>query len=305
MPGFRPVPFRDTAGWGPWPGCFFSTLTHVLAQTRQDMERFNALGVPGSRLTLAGNIKFDQPLRKVDPPEQAAFRRWFGLSVDDRLWLAGSTHAGDERFLFSVFQQVRCRVPGLKLIIAPRDPGRCRQVAKELAKQGCSPVFLSQTRDRPDDPTGPRPDHPMGPGPASGGDPSAGGVPENGPVMLLDCLGVLSSAYTVCDVAFVGGSLVPCGGHNPLEPAMFKKPVVFGPHMDDFSEIADLLLVRNAACQATDADSLARALENLLTCPESASDMGARAFTVFKENAGAMDRTLDCLAGLGLGDGHV
>jgi 3-deoxy-D-manno-octulosonic-acid transferase len=290
---------------GPLAGLFFSKLTHVLAQTRLDMERFNALGVSGSRLTLAGNIKFDQPLRQVGPSERAAFRHWFGLSGDDRLWLAGSTHQGEERLVFSAFQKVRCQVPGLKLIIAPRDPGRCRQVAKELAKLGCSTVYLSQTRDRQNDPTGPRSHHPMDPGPENGKHSPAGDGPETGPVMLLDCLGVLASAYAVCDVAFVGGSLVSCGGHNPLEAAMFKKPVVFGPHMDDFSEITALLVARNAACQATDADSLALALENLLTCPDHASDMGARAFTVFKENAGAVDITLDCLAGLGLGEGHV
>jgi 3-deoxy-D-manno-octulosonic-acid transferase len=313
--------FKGYRRLGPLAGLFFSKLTHVLAQTRQDLERFNALGVSGDCLTLAGNIKFDQPLRQVDPAEQAALRHWFGLSGDDRLWLAGSTHTGEERLVFSVFQQVRNHVPGLKLIIAPRDPGRCRQVAKELAKQGGSPVFLSQIRDRLNDPTGSGQDHPggpgqdhptgpgqnppAGPGPASQNNPSAEDVPETGPVMLLDCLGVLASAYAVCDVAFVGGSLVPCGGHNPLEPAMFKKPMVLGPHMDDFSEIAALLLARNAACQATDANSLALALKTLLTRPDHALGMGARAFSVFKANAGAVDRTLDCLAGLGLGDGHV
>jgi 3-deoxy-D-manno-octulosonic-acid transferase len=297
--------FQGYRRLGRLAGLFFSTLTHVLAQTPRDVERFTALGVSGSRLTLAGNIKFDQPFRQVGPSEQAAFRHWFGLSGDDRLWLAGSTHQGEERLVFSAFQQVRCHVPGLKLIIAPRDPGRCPQVAKTLAKQGCSPVCLSQTRFRPGDPTDPRSDHPMNPGPKYGRNPSAGDVPETGPVMLLDCLGVLASAYAVCDVAYVGGSLVSCGGHNPLEPAMFKKPVVFGPYMDDFSEIAAQLLARNAACQATDGDSLARVMENLLTCPDQASDMGARAFTVFRENAGAVGRTLDCLSGLGLEDGHV
>ncbi len=321
--------FKGYRRLGPLAGLFFSKLTHVLAQTRQDLERFNALGVSGDCLTLAGNIKFDQPPRQVDPAEQAALRHWFGLSGDDRLWLAGSTHTGEERLVFSVFQQVRYHVPGLKLIIAPRDPGRCRQVAKELAKQGCSPVFLSQTRDwlnyptgsgpahptgsgpahpagrGPDHPAGPGQDLPTGPGPESQKNPSAEDVPETGPVMLLDCLGVLASAYAVCDAAFVGGSLVPCGGHNPLEPAMFKKPVVFGPHMDDFSEIAALLLARNGAWQVMDENSLALALKTLLTSPDHALGMGARGFAVFKENAGAVDRTLDCLAGLGLGGGHV
>jgi 3-deoxy-D-manno-octulosonic-acid transferase len=262
---------------GPLTTLFFSKLAHVLVQTRQDMDRFNALGVPKERLTLAGNIKFDQPLLVVTKEQKKAFRAWFGISGNEKLLLAGSTHPGEEIMLLSVFQQVRQKVPGLKLMIAPRDPARCRQVAKELAEHGCAPVFLSQTRTRP----------------------------ENAQVMLMDCLGVLTPAYSVCDAAFIGGSLVPCGGHNPLEPAMFKKPVLFGPHMDDFSGVVDLLLAHNAACQVMDQGGLSRAVERLLIRPALAADMGNLAFTVFQQNAGAVDRTLDTLAGLGLVDTHV
>ncbi|HKK98664.1 MAG TPA: 3-deoxy-D-manno-octulosonic acid transferase, partial [Desulfotignum sp.] len=117
--------------------------------------------------------------------------------------------------------------------------------------------------------------------------------------------GVLSSAYAVCDAAFIGGSLLPFGGHNPLEPAMFKKPVLFGPHMDDFSGIAALLLAEKAACQVADRDGLARALQMLLTQPDQAADMGNRAFQVCEKNTGAVDRTLDRFCLLGLKESHV
>jgi 3-deoxy-D-manno-octulosonic-acid transferase len=119
--------------------------------------------------------------------------------------------------------------------------------------------------------------------------------------MLLDCLGVLANAYAVCDVAFIGGSLVPCGGHNPLEPAMFEKPVLFGPHMEDFAEVADLLTARKGAVQVEDAGSLACHLTDLLTRPDRAAEMGHTASAVFQENAGAVACTLAVLSQLGIG----
>ena len=256
---------------------FFSGLSHVLVQTKKDQDRFEALGLPNERLTQAGNIKFDQPLLVLDKKQKLDLKTWFGMHNADRLWIAGSTHPREESVLLTVFQQVRQAVPGLKLVVAPRDPARCAQVADDLARQGCRPRLLSQTRYQPD----------------------------NTPVMLLDCLGVLSSAYAVCDAAFIGGSLLPFGGHNPLEPAMFKKPVLFGPHMDDFSGIAALLLAEKAACQVADRDGLARALQMLLTQPDQAADMGNRAFQVCEKNTGAADRTLDRFCLLGLKESHV
>ncbi len=256
---------------------FFSGLSHVLVQTGKDQDRFEALGFPKERLTLAGNIKFDQPLLVLDKKQETDLKTWFGIQKTDRLWIAGSTHPGEEGMLLAVFHQVQQAVPGLKLVVAPRDPARCRQVADALARQGHRPRLLSMTRDHPD----------------------------KTPVMLLDCLGVLSSAYAVCDAAFIGGSLVPFGGHNPLEPAMFKKPILFGPHMDDFSGIVDLLLAQKAACQAADQDGLAQALQMLLTRPGLAADMGNRAFQVCEKNSGAVERTLDRFCLLGLEDSHV
>jgi 3-deoxy-D-manno-octulosonic-acid transferase len=258
---------------GPATAPFFSGLTHVLVQTRRDLERFNALGVPESRLAVAGNIKFDQPLKTLNNTERSALEKWFHITESHRLWIAGSTHPGEESLLWEVFQQVRKRVPGLKLLLAPRDPARCSRVAEEISKKGGSPVLLSTTRKQP----------------------------EDADVMLLDCLGLLAKVYAVCDVAFIGGSLVPCGGHNPLEPAMFEKPVLFGPHMEDFTEVADLLTARKGAVQVADAGSLARHLTDLLTRPDRAAEMGHNAFAVFQENAGAVARTLAVLSPLEIG----
>ncbi len=262
---------------GPAGSLFFPRLTHVAVQTRRDLERFNALGVPMSRLTLAGNIKFDYPLKTMTDTEKNELENWFQMGNTHPLWVAGSTHPKEESMLWEVFQQVRRQVPDLKLLIAPRDPARCGQVARDLAKKGGKAILLSATRNRP----------------------------EDTPVMLLDCLGVLARAYAVCDAAFIGGSLVPCGGHNPLEPAMFKKPILFGPYMEDFAEVSDRLLARAGACQVKDANDLAGNLADLLAFPDRAAQMGLRAFTVFKENAGAVDRTLTLLSQLQTGEKNV
>ena len=262
---------------GPAGALFFSRLTHVAVQTCRDLERFNALGVPMSRLTLAGNIKFDYPLKIMTDTEKNELKSWFHMDDTQPLWVAGSTHPKEESMVWEVFQQVRQQVPDLKLLIAPRDPGRCKQVARDLTKKGVESILLSTTRTQPKDV----------------------------PVMLLDCLGVLAKAYAVCDAAFIGGSLVPCGGHNPLEPAMFKKPILFGPHMEDFAEVADLLLARAGACQVEDANALADTLADLLACPEDAVQMGNRAFTVLEENAGAVDRTVAILSILKPGGKYV
>jgi 3-deoxy-D-manno-octulosonic-acid transferase len=258
---------------GPAKSLFFSTLTLVAVQTRQDLVRFNALGIPESRLTLAGNIKFDQPVAGLQEAEKKDLENWFHITDSDRLWIAGSTHPGEELILWQVFQQVRQKVPDLKLVLALRDPARSRQVAGEISQNGGAPVLLSGVRNQPQD----------------------------APVMLLDCLGVLAKAYAVCDVAFIGGSLVPSGGHNPLEPAVFGKPVLFGPHMEDFAEVAELLAARKGAVQVANAESLACHLMDLLTQPDRAAEMGHNAFSVLQENAGAVGRTLEVLSQLEIG----
>jgi len=258
---------------GPATALFFSGLTHVLTQTRRDLERFKSLGIPESRLTVTGNIKFDQPVKTLKDEERTALEKWFHLTGTQRLWIAGSTHPGEEVLLWEVFQQVRQRVPGLKLLLAPRDPARCAQVARELSKRGGMPVLLSATRNQP----------------------------EDAEVMLLDCLGILADAYAVCDAAFIGGSLVPCGGHNPLEPAMFGKPVLFGPHMEDFAEVADLLTARKGAVQVENTESLSSHLTDLLTQPDRIAKMGHNALAVLQENAGAVARTLAVLSQIWIG----
>ncbi len=249
---------------GPLANLFFSTLSCVMAQTRQDALGFEQLGVAGDRIQVTGNIKFDQPCPKLSREEMSALVRDLGFHPDDRIWMAGSTHPGEEPMVVRAFIQARQTDPALKLVIAPRDPGRCAALLKELPLAGfrvacyLDPLESKTCVD----------------------------------IMLLNTIGILAKAYAVCEVAFVGGSLVARGGHNLLEPAMFGKPMFFGPHMTDFREMAQLFLQGKGGIQVEDGKVLTRELEKMLRNPDHCTRTGLNARQIFKDNAGALNACL-------------
>lgn len=269
---------------GPGCGLFFSGLNQVMAQTPLDADRFEKLGVPKYRISIPGNIKFDQPRIRMDADGEAAMRKTLGLLPGHRVLVAGSTHDGEEEMILAAFNRVRQQIPELRLVLAPRDPARSGRVEKLAVGCQCDPVRMSRLGERPDTRSTTRQE--VRPEPR----------PQTGDVVIIDRLGVLARAYAVGDVAFIGGSLVPLGGHNPLEPAMFAKPVLFGPHMTDCFLVAEMMTRENAAFEVDTADALAGRLERLLADPDLARDMGHRALDVFNRNAGAVARTLDRLA---------
>jgi 3-deoxy-D-manno-octulosonic-acid transferase len=252
---------------------FFSRLTGIMAQTLLDKERFRRLGVDENRVWVTGNIKFDQESIPMDGAKCALLRSRFGIGDGDRVWIAGSTHRGEEEIVLDVFASMKPKIPGLKLILAPRDPGRSRQVIKNiLLSDKWNPVLLSQSG------------------------------PDNShhDVIIIDGLGLLATAYAVCDAAFIGGSLVPRGGHNPLEPAMFGRPILFGPYMTDFVEVSHLLIQQKGAFQVDTARQLADKLAAILTDPELGDQMGRAGLRVFSRNAGAVDRIISRMEDLNL-----
>jgi 3-deoxy-D-manno-octulosonic-acid transferase len=178
--------------------------------------------------------------------------------------MAGSTHPGEESIVIRAFIQARRIDPTLKLVIAPRDPYRCAALLRELPLAGFKVAcYLDPPADK-----------------------------KGADIMFLNTIGVLAKAYAVCLCAFVGGSLVDRGGHNLLEPAMFGKPVLFGPHMTDFREMAQLFIQGKGGIQVEDERALARELEQMLGNPEYCRRIGQNARQVFKDNAGAIDRCL-------------
>jgi 3-deoxy-D-manno-octulosonic-acid transferase len=238
-----------------------SPLAAVGAQSSGDRDRFLRLGVPKERLAVTGNLKFDQP--EPAGGEGDALRRAWGVHEDPVL-VAGSTHRGEEKVVLEAFQMVRQRYPQFRLLLAPRHPERVPEVEallKSTALRWCRRTELA----------------------------------PNAEVLILDTVGELASTYALATVAFVGGSVVSVGGHNPLEPALRRKPILSGPHLENFREIARLLNEAGAAWVVQDSDTLAQAILQLAEDPAQAGRMGERAYQVVAQHRGAADRTLAML----------
>jgi 3-deoxy-D-manno-octulosonic-acid transferase len=241
----------------------------VLAQTGEDVSRLRAIGVPAERVRLGGNLKYDVRAAACSALVEAIQA---GVPSGGRLLVCGSTLEGEERTLLEVWPVLVAQVPELRMILAPRHPERFGAVADLLGRSGVSWFRRSEW-------TG------------------FGGRFEAGAVMLLDSIGELASVYSLATVAFVGGSLVAAGGHNPLEPAQFGAPIVMGPHYANFREIVERLRAAGGI-RIADREELGGVLKELLTDAEMAAGMGVRAREVFAAEAGATARTVEGLLGL-------
>lgn len=224
----------------------FNTFRTLAMQTSQDADSLRQLGVEPARLVVLGNLKYDAALS--DSGTMAALDRG-ALRIPHQavVLVAGSTHSGEEEILFNVFQRLASVRTNLFLVMAPRNVERGAELAGMAVRRG-----LPVSRRSLD-------------------------VAEESSVLILDTLGELSSVYAVCDVAFVGGSLVPQRGHNPLEPALHGKPVLFGPYMEDFAEISRDLLAAGGARQVADEEELFSALSLFLSDPVERERAGRRA----------------------------
>jgi 3-deoxy-D-manno-octulosonic-acid transferase len=246
----------------------FSASSLIAAQTREDAARFIAIGAQSARTRVIGNIKFDLESSPEDLFEGAALRSSFG---DTRpIWIAGSTHAGEEEQVLSAHQELRAGQVNALLLLVPRHPDRFPAVTSLLNRQGWRYTRWS---------TGVMPD-------------------RSAQVVLVDTVGDLAALYATADVAFVGGSLVPIGGHNLLEPAAFGLPVLTGPSHFNSREIARLLLIQGAALQVGNARELSAALAQLLADPLQRQRMGAIGRHVVESNRGSVARLLGLIESL-------
>jgi 3-deoxy-D-manno-octulosonic-acid transferase len=239
----------------------------IAAQTVVDAKRFASIGADPNRILIAGNLKFDQGGSET---EGAIGREDLGLAPGERLWVAGSTHPGEESALLDAYGRVRAREPRLVLLLAPRHLDRLGQVEGAIRQAGCEPIRRSAARTTPRTGVGP-------------------------PVILLDTLGELAGVYAEAEAAFVGGTLAPIGGHNLLEPAARGKPVVFGPHTHKCEEIARALLDAGGGVRVDSADALARELTRLLTDDALRARMGESGREMVMRNRGAVERTVAML----------
>jgi 3-deoxy-D-manno-octulosonic-acid transferase len=251
---------------------FLEPLSRVLAQSRTDADRLNTIGCRPWAVTVAGNLKFD--VRAAEKAE--ATRLLKALATDLRFVVAGSTLEGEEAALLEAWPRLLESDPKLAMILAVRHPERFGAVAALLDKSGIPWVRRSDWSSQPAATL-----KPLAPG----------------QIVLLDTIGELASVYSLASVAFIGGSLIPAGGHNPLEPAQFGVPIVMGPHFANFRAITEDLLTHHALRIASNAD-LAPTLIDLLRNWTKAAAMGARAKQVFSSHAGATARCMDALTEL-------
>jgi 3-deoxy-D-manno-octulosonic-acid transferase len=239
-----------------------------LMQSDAHAERIRAMGAPPERVQVTGNLKFDA-VQAARLPERLV--KLLGGSGPRPLWVAGSTVGGEEEMVLSAYHQVRRAVPEARLVVAPRHPERFDAVAPLVEAAGFRCLRRTAL------------------------DPLAW---QDGEVLLLDTIGELSQLYALASVVFVGGSLVPSGGHNILEPAGAGKPVVVGPHMENFQEIADEFRAQEAVVEVATADDLAGAVASLLVDEARRSRLGERARELVVRNRGAVARSADALAAL-------
>jgi 3-deoxy-D-manno-octulosonic-acid transferase len=237
-------------------------------QTAADRDRLLALGVAPSRAAVTGNLKFETP----EPPRRPEVEaRIGGLAAGRPVWIAGSTMAGEEEAVLDAFAAAGGGERAL-LVLAPRHPERFPAVAELLAGRSVRHQRRSAAEA-----------------------PAAGAATD---VLLLDTLGELASVYRLGQIAFIGGTLVPKGGHNPLEAARFGVPVVVGPSMENFREIADFFDGAAAWRRAADAGELGRVFDGLAADPAGARALGERGRALIEANRGALARTLELVAPL-------
>ncbi len=249
---------------------FWRILANIdlfLAQTEEDARRLKAIGAAESRVFVTGNLKFDIKL-SVSPAITEQLRRV--LPQDTRVIVCGSTTEGEEELVLAAFRQVLQQFPNTIMILAPRQPERFEKVAALIASAGLPFVKRSTW------------------------DPQAGATLGAGSIFLLDSVGELASVYALADVAFVGGSLVPLGGHNILEPAQHGVAVLTGPHTFNFREIVRIFEA-GGGLRVVSADDLSSSIMNLLNNHQEREQLGRRARELFLENTGATGKTITAL----------
>lgn len=258
--------------WGPVRSFYRAMLGLVslfLMQSDRDVERVISLGADPRFVRRTGNIKFDQPMTELSGA--GISRSDLGVGEHEPLLVAGSTHPGEEEAVISAYRLIVKACPSTVLLMAPRHIERAEQVETMLRSQGMTVQRRSAFRT---------------------GDAVAGSGPR---AVILDTRGELASVYREAAVAFVGGTLVPIGGHNLLEPAVWAKPVLFGPYTDNCAEIAAMLSRAGGGVRVMDAETLAQQVIRILTHPDDGTQMGRLAHHVIRQNQGALQRTLDAI----------
>jgi 3-deoxy-D-manno-octulosonic-acid transferase len=246
-------------------------VDRICAQSAADAGRFRSLGAGAERVVVTGNMKFDAtPPRAGELPQLLG--EAFELAHRSPVIVAASTMPGEEALLLPAWAEIRRRHPQALLILAPRHPARFETVAQLLNQE--RQAYVRRTA-------------------LAAEEQEVASQIASAEILLLDTIGELAGILELADVVFVGGSLVPTGGHNLLEPAFWARPIVIGPHMWNFRDIAQLFLQAGAALQVRDAQELSRAVLELLGNAARRRELGQAAKQVLEHHAGATERVLE------------
>jgi len=241
-------------------------ITIIATQSSDYAERFISLGAPVQNVQITGNIKFDIKFPHSIREQGEAIRRYF--STTRPVWIAASTHEGEEEIILDAFTMVQSQQPDCLLVLVPRHPERFTVVAQLCKRKGLSTACYTDN-------------------PAK--------YSQITQVYLLDVLGLLPAYYATADVAFVGGSLVPAGGHNMLEPACLGLPIITGEYLFNFNEVANLLSSANALYKVRDASTLTEVVLQFLADANLRFSVGERARKVVIENQGSINKIVNLL----------
>ena len=247
-------------------------LSQVAAQTDADARRFIALGLDPARVTVTGTLKYDIELHHSDWQQGQARRQHYlaGRPAPAHILIAASTHRGEDEQVLAAFASLRKSFPETLLILAPRHPERFQPVAELVEKRGFCMARLSESEP----------------------------LRRTTEVLLADTMGELMALFASADIAFVGGSLIESGGHNPLEPAVCGLPVLMGPHVFNFAQVVQTLTAAGALQTVHNSAELATCAQKLLACQRTRQRRGEAARAVVNSNRGALQRQLDLLTDL-------
>lgn len=255
-------------GWlGKWMRAMLRPVKAVAAQSAIDAKRFHAIGVDKDKIWETGNIKFDLQLPSY--LQEAGTELRYDLGNERIVWIAASTHDGEEAIALNVYQSLKEEFPNLLLFLVPRHPDRFNKVASLCLERNLKVIRRSQKQ----------------------------ACPEDADVFLGDTMGELPLFYAASDVAFVGGSFVPVGGHNLLEPAAVGLPVLTGPQLFNFVTISEMLVQAKGAVIVQDENALKEHLASLLRNSALRHTQGKQAKMVVEENRGALDKLLKLVDG--------
>ena len=242
--------------------------------SKTDADRIHAMGAPSGKIRVNGNAKYDHTIISPDPAVEREMRRILNLVPSDRVIVAGSTRGGEEAMLLDAYERIRSKYPDILLILAPRHIKRAPDICALIRNRG----FKCQLRTE------------IG----------RGKTERTAQILVTDTFGELFSIYSVATVVFCGASLVPLGGQNPLEPAVWGKPILYGPHMEDFLDAKEMLESAGGSMRVSDPQELAEAFLDLLDHPEKADTLGHNARETAFQTQAAAHRHADVIKNLQL-----